>query len=87
MMMSIGSQMGQFMERKRSEEALAENQMLFVSFMNNIPGTAFIKDEQGRYLYTNPVAEKLVNCQPQELIGKTDFDVLPAEVAQQIQRE
>lgn len=84
MMMSIGSQMGQFMERKRSEEALAENQKLFLSFMNNIPGTAFIKDEQGRYLYANPVAEKLVNCQRQELIGKTDFDILPAEVAQQI---
>jgi PAS domain S-box-containing protein len=84
MMMSIGSQMGQFMERKRSQEALAENQTLFLSFMNHIPGTAFIKDEQGRYLYTNPVAEKLVNCQPQELIGKTDFDILPAEVAQQV---
>ncbi|HEY9832725.1 MAG TPA: PAS domain S-box protein, partial [Stenomitos sp.] len=84
MMTSIGSQMGQLMERKRSEQALAEQQMLFVSFMNNIPGTAFIKDEQGRYLYTNPGAEKLVNCQPQELIGKTDFDLLPAEVAQQI---
>ena len=52
--------------------------------MNNIPGTAFIKDEQGHYLYTNPGAEKLVNCQPQEMIGKTDFDLLPPDVAQKI---
>jgi PAS domain S-box-containing protein len=84
MMAIIGSQIGQFMERRRVEEELAESQKLFLSFMNNIPGTAFIKDEQGRYLFTNPVGERLVNRKLADIVGKTDFDLMPAQVAQSI---
>ena len=84
MMASIGSQIGQFMERKRTEEELAQSQQLFLSFMNNIPGAAYIKDEQGGYLYANPAAERAANRKLVDILGKTDFDLLPAEAAQQL---
>ncbi|MBD1863052.1 MULTISPECIES: PAS domain S-box protein, partial [Trichocoleus] len=42
MMAAIGSQIGQFMERKRTEIALRESQDLFQSFMNHSPMAAFI---------------------------------------------
>ena len=84
MMAIIGSQIGQFIERRRVEEELAESQKLFLSFMNNIPGTAFIKDEKGCYLFTNPVGERLVNRKLVDIVGKTDFDLLPADIAQSI---
>jgi PAS domain S-box-containing protein len=70
-------------DRKRAEEELTQSQQLFTSFMNNMPGTAFLKDEQGRYLYTNPVGVRLVNRELPEILGKTDFDLVPVEVAQQ----
>ncbi|WP_051469917.1 PAS domain S-box protein [Fischerella sp. PCC 9605] len=82
MMSTIGSEIGQFIERKRAEEALAESQRLFSSFMNHMPGCAYIKDEQGRYLFANPIGAGLVNLQVAKVLGKTDFDILPQEVAQ-----
>ncbi len=84
MMAAIGSQIGQFMERKRTEEALRESQELFQSFMNHSPISAFIKDEAGRYIYLKPLVEGLFQYTPDDLVGKTDFDLLPVEVAQQL---
>ena len=83
MMAAIGTQIGQFMERKRTEEALRESQKLFESFMNHSPVTAFIKDESGRFIYVNPLVERLFNRPSVDWIGKTDFDFFPVEMAQQ----
>ncbi|MBD2126620.1 PAS domain S-box protein [Microcoleus sp. ZQ-A2] len=83
MMAAIGSQIGQFMERKRTEEALLESQALFQSFMNHSPATAFIKDEAGRFLYVNRLIEQAFNRPSADWIGKTDFDLFPTEAAQQ----
>ncbi|MBU7584310.1 MAG: PAS domain S-box protein [Nostoc sp. TH1S01] len=84
MMATIGSQIGQFMERKRTEAALQESQQLFQSFMQHSPLTGFIKDETGRYIYVNAKVEELFNWQPADLLGKTDFDLFPFPAAQQI---
>ena len=71
-------------ERKRAEEALRESQELFQSFMSNGPMAAYMKDEEGRLIYANPVVERLFESAPGGLVGKTDFDVLPAETATQL---
>ncbi|HEY9604808.1 MAG TPA: PAS domain S-box protein [Allocoleopsis sp.] len=84
MMASIGSQIGQFMERKRAEEELAQSQQLLLSFLNNLPGPAFIKDEEGRYLYVNPAGVRVVQRELSDIVGKTDFDLVAVEVAQQL---
>ncbi|HEY9614025.1 PAS domain S-box protein, partial [Allocoleopsis sp.] len=83
MMASIGSQIGQFMERKRSEERLVESQQLFVSFMNHTPARAYIKDEAGNYIYVNSKIERDFNRKLADWVGKTDFDFMPTEIAQQ----
>ncbi|BFU91297.1 MAG: hypothetical protein NTAFB01_24840 [Nitrospira sp.] len=41
-------------ENKQRERELIKSQEQFASFMNNLPGFAWIKDEAGRYLYMNP---------------------------------
>ncbi|BAY15556.1 PAS/PAC sensor hybrid histidine kinase [Anabaenopsis circularis NIES-21] len=84
MMATIGSQIGQFMERKRTEVALRESQELFQSFMQHSPITGFIKDADGRYVYVNALVKRLFNWEPADLIGKTDFDLFPFETAQQV---
>jgi PAS domain S-box-containing protein len=84
MMATIGSQIGQFMERKRTEAALRDSQELFQRFMQHSPITAFIKDETGRYVYVNAKVEQMFNCQPAYLLGKTDFDLFPLSTAQQV---
>ncbi|UBF30489.1 PAS domain S-box protein (plasmid) [Kovacikia minuta CCNUW1] len=73
-------------ERKQTEIALRESQELFQSFMNHSPIAAFIKDETGRYLYANPWVERVYQRSRSELIGKTDFELLPPAIAQQFYR-
>lgn len=71
-------------ERKQAEAALRESQELFESFMNNSPTTAYIKDEEGRYVYVNRVVERLFHRKLSDWIGKTDFDLFPSETAKQV---
>ena len=40
-------------DRKRSEEALKESEKRFSTFMDHLPGSAFMKDEQSQYIYVN----------------------------------
>ncbi|HEY9696264.1 MAG TPA: PAS domain S-box protein [Trichocoleus sp.] len=83
MMAAIGSQIGQFMERKRAEASLQESHELFQSFMNHSPIAAFIKDEAGRYLYANPWVERVYQRSQADLLGKTDFELMPPAIAEQ----
>ncbi len=69
-------------ERKRSEEALRESQAFFNSFMDNSPAVAFMKDDQGRYVYVNKPFERLFGKPLEFLKGKRSFDWLPTEFAQ-----
>jgi PAS domain S-box-containing protein len=82
MVTAIGSQIGQFIERKQAEEELQVSQALYQSFTNYSPIQAFIKDEAGRYVYVNPTVERAYNRPLSEWVGKTDFDFFSNDVAQ-----
>ncbi|MBD0302353.1 MAG: PAS domain-containing protein, partial [Tolypothrix sp. T3-bin4] len=70
-------------ERKQTEIALRESQELFQSFMNHSPIAAFIKDESGRYVYINSWVERVYGRSQSDVIGKTDFELLPVAIAHQ----
>lgn len=84
MMTLIGSQIGQFIKRKRAEQALQESQELFMAFMDNSPTVAFMKDKLGRNVYVNKHFERAFNIKPTDLLLKTDFDWLPQHTAKQL---
>lgn len=84
LMTAIGRQIGQFMERKRTEAALHESQALFQSFMTHSPVAAYIKHESGQYVYVNASIEQLFDRPATELIGNTDFDWFPLGSISQI---
>lgn len=44
----------------------------------------FVKDPEGRYLEINPSAARIVGLPREEILGKTDFDIFPAEVARRL---
>jgi PAS domain S-box-containing protein len=67
--------------RRRAEASEAQ----FRTFMEHSPAQVFLKDEQGRYLYMNPAGEKLAELAPGSWRGKTDAEVLPAEIARLVQ--
>jgi PAS domain S-box-containing protein len=70
-------------ERKKVEEALSESEQRFARFMRHLPGLAWIKDLQGRYVYANAAALKAFRTPPEGLYGRTDDETFPPEVAAQ----
>ncbi|KAM3112931.1 EAL domain-containing protein [Phormidesmis sp. 146-33] len=72
--------------RRQVETALQESELRFQTFMNHSPLLAFIKDEMGRYVYTNQSVEQRFDLPPNSIQGKTDFDWLPHETAQQVRQ-
>jgi PAS domain-containing protein len=69
-------------EQRRAELALRDSEERFTSFMDHSPTIAFIKDDQGRYIYVNkPFEEQFGVEYAEDLNGKTDADWLPAETA------
>ncbi len=73
-------------ERKQAEDALRQSEERFVRFMQHLPGLAWIKDQDGRYVYANAAAERAFHTPGGQLYGKTDEDVFPAEIAAQFRR-
>jgi PAS domain S-box-containing protein len=68
--------------RRAAEEAerlLRASEERFARFMRHLPGLAWIKDLQGRYVYANDAAEKAFRTPRAELYGKTDEEVFPPE--------
>ena len=68
-------------ERVQSEKALKDSEALYQSLIENLPLNTFRKDLQGRFVYANSrFCEKLARPLD-EIIGKTDYDFSPAELA------
>jgi PAS domain S-box-containing protein len=80
---TLGGQVGQFIERQRAEEALRQSEEQFARFMQHLPGLAWIKDLQGRYVYVNDTARRVFHCYRTDLLGKTDEEIFPPETAAQ----
>ena len=70
--------------RKRLEAVLRESENRFHAFMSHTPTVAFMKDALGRYVYINEMMERTFQIRRDLLIGKTDYDWLPEEVADQV---
>src|SRR3984893_8265594 len=66
--------------RKQAEKALHKSEKLFAVFMDQLPGYAWIKDLEGRYLYVNKKETEL-DAYRAGVIGKTDAELWPAEIA------
>src|SRR5439155_20733037 len=71
--------------RKQAELDLKEKDERFHSFMNNSPAIAFMKDSEGRLIYHNRPFQRLFQQGKESLLGKTDFDLFPPEVARKLQ--
>ena len=69
-------------QRKQGEEKLRESEERFKLFMDNSPAIAWMKDEQGRYVYVNEFCGRRIGMRPEDRIGKTDFDLWPAATAE-----
>ncbi len=66
----------------RAEQELARERDLLKTITNNIPDLIYVKDRYGRFVTGNTALLGLFNLETvEEIVGKTDYDFLPAELA------
>ena len=68
---------------KRADEALRTSEERFARFMQHLPGLAWTKDVQGRYLYANDAAVSAFGKPRAEIYGRTDEEMFPPVTAAQ----
>ncbi len=72
--------------KSQAATANAKIQQGYLSaLLDNIPHLAWLKDRDGRFIAVNQSFGKVIDCDPIECVGKTDFDFLPPDLAQQCQ--
>jgi PAS domain S-box-containing protein len=64
-----------------SQNQLSENKQLLQSIIDNTSNPIFIKEINGEYLLINKQYESLFHILNEDIIGKTDHDFLPKDVA------
>ncbi len=74
-------------ERERSRgAALEESERRFAWFMNHLPGFAWIKDPDGRYLFVNEAAARAFGRFRGDILGRTDEEIFPPATAAEFRR-
>ncbi|MFA6127530.1 MAG: PAS domain-containing sensor histidine kinase [Bacteroidales bacterium] len=68
-------------EYSEARETLAKNQRQYDTFMNSTPDIAYLKDDQFRYRMVNNAQVEFFNMPDNELLGKTDSDLMAPENA------
>ena len=68
-------------EREQAGQALQEQLHFNQALFNAIPNPVFYKDREGRYLGCNAAFSRFYGLSPEDLVGKTVYEVAPREVA------
>jgi len=69
-------------ERKKAQLALQKSEAELQAILNNANASIYVKDLEGRYLFANRELAREFNVQLEKIIGKTDCELLPAEIAE-----
>ena len=81
-MISVLSQVLDVTEREHIEQALDQERLLLHTLIDNLPDYIYAKDAEGRFVIANVgVAHQMGFSSPNEVIGKSDFDLFPHELA------
>ena len=75
-------------ERKRLSEALSQREQYQRALLDNFPFLVWFKDANSRYLAVNrPFAESCGRASVDQIVGKTDLDLWPRDMAEAYQAD
>ncbi|MBT8038252.1 MAG: PAS domain S-box protein [Verrucomicrobiae bacterium] len=75
-------------ERKHTEEKLTEERNLLRTLVDILPSAVFVKDCESRFVLANVTCANLMGLDsPESLVGKTDADLYPPEIAAEFRAE
>ncbi len=73
--------------RRHMEQQLRNSESLYHSLVETMPQNVFRKDLQGRFTFANQQYCKHYKCRLDDILGKTDFDFFPKELAEKYQKD
>ncbi|MBA3473608.1 MAG: PAS domain S-box protein [Rubrobacter sp.] len=71
-------------KRKRAEKERRESEERLQAILENSPTSIYIKDIEGRYTFVNRNSETVLGLTREQVLGKTDHDLFPKEMADAI---
>jgi len=74
-------------DRRRAENQLRDSEQLYHSLVENLPQSIFRKDLAGRFIFANQQFCRSVGRLLHEILGHTDDDICPPELAARYRRE
>ena len=66
-----------------ADQRLRESEERFARFAQHLPGLAWIKDSEGRYVYINDAGAQAFGQPREKIYGRSDLDLFAAETAAQ----
>ncbi len=70
-------------ERKPTQEPLGDTSGPLLDLIEALPDAVFFKDVRGRHLFVNDACAKLAGLGKEKMLGKTDKQLLPPDLAEQ----
>ena len=74
-------------ERKRAEDLLRSERNLLRTLIDNVPDQIFAKDTESKFILNNSSYARLKGSDPEGLLGKSDLDFSPPDLAARYQAE
>ena len=74
-------------DRKKAQEALLKSEAMLQSLVNSLPQNIFCKDLDGRFTFVNENFCTTLGKTSEEILGKTDFDFVPHELAEKFRKD
>ena len=74
-------------EKKIAEQKIRDSETLYHSLVENLPQNIFRKDLNERFIFANTRFCQTLGKPLEEILGKTDFDFYPPELAAKYQRD
>ena len=74
-------------EIRRQQQEYRRLHQLMTALIEGSIDCIFVKDEQGHYLIANRALCELTGLNPEQLIGRTDYELFPADLAEQYRQD
>ncbi len=74
-------------QRRRAEDAHRTSEAFYEALVENLPQNIIRKDLAGRFVFVNQRFCRLLGRSRDEIVGRTDFDLFPKELAAQYQAD
>ena len=70
--------------RQQTEDALRSSEVRFQAFMDNSPASAYVKDDEGRFLYVNDAFERMYGFSETQCLGRTAQEIYGGKLGEEL---